>query len=61
MAGEDFAFFSRSVPSAIFKLGCRNEEKGITAPIHNPYFDVDEDSLVYGVAIFSDFALNFLG
>ncbi len=60
MAGEDFAYFSQNVPSAIFKLGCRNEAKGITAPIHNPYFDIDEECLKYGVAIFSEFALRFL-
>ncbi len=60
MAGEDFAYFSQNVPSAMFKLGCRNEVKDITAPIHNPYFDIDEECLKYGVAIFSDFALHFL-
>ncbi len=61
MAGEDFAYFSQAVPSALFKLGCRNESLGITAPLHNPYFDIDEDSLKYGVQIFTDFALNYLG
>ncbi len=60
MAGEDFAYFSQTAPSAIFKLGCRNEVLGITAPIHNPYFDIDEAALEYGVAIFTDFALHFL-
>lgn len=60
MAGEDFAYFSQCVPSAIFKLGCRNEEAGITAPIHNPYFDIDEKAMLYGLAIFADFALRFL-
>ncbi len=61
MAGEDFAYFSQAAPSAIFKLGCRNEALNITAPIHNPYFDIDESALEYGVAIFADFALRFLG
>ena len=60
MAGEDFAYFSQAVPSALFKLGCRNEEEGITAPIHNSLFNVDEACMAYGVAIFSDFALHFL-
>ena len=60
MAGEDFAYFSQEVPSALFKLGCRNEEKGIVYPIHNPQFDIDEESLPIGVGIFTDFALNFL-
>lgn len=60
MAGEDFAYFSQAVPSALFKLGCRNEQMGITAPIHNPMFDIDESCLVNGTAIFTDFALHFL-
>lgn len=60
MAGEDFAYFSQEVPSALFKLGCRNEAKGITAPIHNSLFDVDEEAMKYGLAIFADFALHFL-
>lgn len=60
MAGEDFSYFSQTVPSALFKLGCRNEEKGITAPLHSPHFDLDENSLIHGVAIFTEFALDFL-
>lgn len=60
MAGEDFAYFSQLVPSALFKLGCRNDDKGINAPLHNPYFNIDEDCLKYGVGVFVDFALNFL-
>lgn len=60
MAGEDFAYFSQERPSALFKLGCRNEEKKIVAPLHNPYFDIDENALEYGVSIFTDFALHFL-
>lgn len=60
MAGEDFAYFSQAVPSALMKLGCRNEEKGIVAPIHSPYFNIDESAMKNGVAIFADFALRFL-
>ncbi len=60
MAGEDFAYFSQETPSALFKLGCRNEEKNIVSPLHNPYFDIDENALEHGVAIFTDFALHFL-
>ncbi len=60
MAGEDFAYFSQNVPSALFKLGCRNEEKNIVSPLHNPHFDIDERAMECGVKIFTDFALNFL-
>ena len=60
MASEDFAFFCEEKPSVLFKLGCRNEKKGIIAPIHNANFDVDESSLKYGVALFTKFALDYL-
>lgn len=59
MAGEDFAYFAQAVPSALFKLGCRNEKKGIVSPLHSPKFDIDETCLKYGIMIFSDFALRY--
>ncbi|MEG1441504.1 MAG: amidohydrolase [Oscillospiraceae bacterium] len=60
MAGEDFAYFAQSVPSALFKLGCKNDNKKVVNQLHNSNFDIDEKCLKYGVMIFSDFALNFL-
>ncbi len=52
MGGEDFSFYLQKVPGAFLFLGVRNEEKGITAPHHNPAFDVDEDALEKGVNFF---------
>ncbi len=60
MAGEDFACFALNRPSVMVKLGCRNEDKGIVNPIHNPMFDIDEECLLTGVKIFADFAVDFL-
>ncbi len=60
MAGEDFSYFAAERPSAIFKLGCRNEEKGLTAPIHNSYFDIDESAMKNGAAIFIKSVLSLL-
>ena len=60
MAGEDFAYFSLERPSALFKLGCRNEEKNIIAPIHNSLFDIDESALLCGLSVFTSCALRFL-
>ena len=60
MTGEDFAYFSQSVPSLLFKLGCRNEETGIVNPLHNASFDIDESCLNTGVTLFCGFALDFL-
>lgn len=61
MAGEDFAYFSQERPSVLVKLGCRNEKLGITAPIHHSSFDIDESCLKTGIALFSQFVLDYLG
>lgn len=60
MLGEDFAYFAQRVPSVLFKLGSRNDDKGIINPLHHESFDVDEDCLKIGVELFSAFALDFL-
>ena len=60
MAGEDFAYFTQEVPSALFKLGCRNERLGIIHPLHHSNFDIDEACLGVGVSAFVGFALDFL-
>ncbi|MCT4605311.1 MAG: amidohydrolase [Marinisporobacter sp.] len=49
MGGEDFSYFADKVPSAFFHLGCRNEEKGIVASLHNKQFMVDEDCMKIGI------------
>jgi len=49
--GEDFSAVLARVPGNFFFLGARNEERGITAPHHNPHFDIDERCLPQGVAI----------
>lgn len=46
---EDFSFFLEKAPGVFYHLGCGNEEKGITAPLHNNRFDIDEDCLATGV------------
>ena len=60
MAGEDFAYFAKAVPSALFKLGCANHEKGIIHPIHSSKFDIDESCLKVGAMIFLNSVLHFL-
>lgn len=51
MGVEDFAYFVEKVPGAFFNLGVGNKKKGITAPLHNDKFDIDEDSLKIGVTL----------
>jgi len=52
MGGEDFSFFLEKVPGSYFRLGCRNEAKGIIHPLHSSLFDIDEDVLPFGVEVF---------
>lgn len=52
MAGEDFAYFAKEVPANFSFLGTGNEKKGITAPLHNSQFDIDEDGLIIGVGAY---------
>jgi len=60
MVSEDFAFFSQIVPSTYYYLGCRNEEKGITYPLHNAKFKGDEECIRIGASLFAQFAIDFL-
>jgi amidohydrolase len=56
MAGEDFGYYSQQIPACFIFLGCRNEQKGIKAMLHNPYFDIDEDCIEEGIAIWYSIA-----
>jgi amidohydrolase len=60
MGAEDFSYFARVVPGFYYFLGVRNEAKGITAMLHTPEFDVDEESLVVGVKVMSNVLLDYL-
>lgn len=60
MGSEDFAFFTRERPASIIRLGCRNRDKEITAPLHSPYFDIDEGVLDIGVRVFADAVRTYL-
>jgi metal-dependent amidase/aminoacylase/carboxypeptidase family protein len=60
MGGEDFAFFSRKVPATMFRLGVRNDAKGIVHAIHSPRFDLDEDALPLGAAALARIAADYV-
>ena len=51
MAGEDFAFYSQVVDSCFYRLGTRNEAKGIISGVHTPTFDVDEGAIEIGMGL----------
>ncbi len=60
MGGEDFSFYGRILPAFLFRLGSGNKAKGITAPIHSPAFEIDEDCLVVGVKALASVVTDFL-
>jgi amidohydrolase len=61
MGGEDFAYYLEKVPGSFFRLGCRNEAKGIVNPFHSSRFDIDEDVLPFGVEMFARIIDEYLG
>ena len=57
MTAEDFSYFAQIIPGCFFRLGTRNEGKGITSNLHSATFDIDEASLEIGTGIMAWFAI----
>lgn len=60
MAAEDFAYFSQRVDSCFYRLGVRNEEKGIISNVHTPTFNIDESALETGTGLMAWLAIGNL-
>ena len=60
MGSEDFSYFTEERPSAIMRLGCSNREKDLERNLHSPYFDIDEEVLEVGVAVFTEAVVRYL-
>ncbi len=60
MAAEDFAYYSQEVPACFYRLGTRNEQKGITSAVHTNTFDVDEDAIEDGCGLMAFLAYSAL-
>ncbi len=58
MGAEDFGFFLKVAPGAMFSLGCRID--GNVRVAHSPTYDIDERSLPYGVALLSETVLRLM-
>lgn len=55
---DDFAFIAENVPTVYFMLGCKVD--GCNVSHHNPQVLFNEDSMVYGVALHCQCAINWL-
>jgi amidohydrolase len=60
MGSEDFAYYSQLMPASFYRLGTRNESKGITSYVHTPTFDIDEDALKIGPGLMAWMAVSEL-
>jgi amidohydrolase len=61
MAAEDFAYYSQVADACFYRLGIRNEARGITSSVHTPTFDIDEKALETGTGLMAYLALKELG
>ena len=49
MGAEDFGYYSQQIPGCFFRLGVRNEAKGIVHQVHTPLFNIDEQAIEIGM------------
>lgn len=61
MAAEDFAYYTQVADSCFYRLGTRNEERGITSSVHTPTFDIEEKALEVSTGLMAYLALKELG
>jgi amidohydrolase len=53
LTSEDFAYYSHEVPVCFFRLGVRNEAKGIIYGVHHSKFNIDNEALRIGMQLMS--------
>ena len=51
MGAEDFGYYTRQIPGCFYRLGVMNVEKGITAGVHTPKFNIDEAAIEIGMGM----------
>ncbi len=45
MGAEDFGYYTQKIPGCFYRLGVRNEAKGIIHNVHTPRFDIEERAI----------------
>jgi amidohydrolase len=60
MGAEDFSAYGHQIPSSFFRLGTGNISKNITATVHNPKFDIDENALAIGAFAMAKMGIKLL-
>jgi len=60
MVAEDFSYYCQEIPGFYFFLGVKNPAQEAMAPLHNPYFNPDEESITLGIKIMCHLLLDCL-
>ncbi len=60
MTSDDFSYYCHRVPSCYFRIGVRNEKKGIIHGVHNSRFNIDNDALKVGTKLMSNLVFKSL-
>ncbi len=60
MAAEDFSYYSQVTDACFYRLGTRNEAKGIVSSVHTPSFNIDESALKIGMGLMAWLAVEEL-
>lgn len=60
LSSEDFAFYSQHVPACFIRLGTAGDHPDTQRPVHTPDFDIDEQALAVGAAIWAHLAIKAL-
>lgn len=58
MGAEDFGYYTQVIPGCFFRLGVRNEAKGIVHQVHTPKFDIDESAIEIGAGMMAYLGIN---
>ena len=61
MAAEDFAYYSQVSDACFYRMGTRNESRGITSAVHTPTFDIEETALEQSIGLMAYLAVKQLG
>jgi hippurate hydrolase len=60
MAAEDFSFYTLHMPGCFFRIGTNKDNTEFLAPVHNPKFDINEESMITGTGMMAWCAVNAL-
>jgi len=60
MTAEDFAYYSQQTASCFYRLGVKNDHKGINSGLHTSTFNIDEDAIETSIGLMSWIAINEL-